>query len=332
MKKSIIYILILGLTGAFFSCNDSIEDAVEKHVYGEDENPYLRTDAEAVISMDMDFAVGHLEAHIIQLADYAEVFQKEMNMSVDQVISGLENGTVVFYNISTSRGSWDKSAMTKGTTGWYYNSAGGICEAGDATQTASVDIDKNAKTLAVNVNEKVMAGTVVAFNVGFAVNGPDYDKYVRFLFNISVTDPSIILATIHIPDGDYNSYGIDFNQYASTIQTCMQMTVSEFLANMNTAGGKIKMYMVNKDSGVWDETSSYTANAPGYWINNLGAVCNWNAAGFSLYAETNAADEILYIGRAPALAAGTTFTISVGYKDTSNEKNFFRFILTVILD
>ena len=113
MKKSIIYILIFGLIGAFFSCNDSIEDAVEKHVYGEDESPYLRTDVEAVITTNMKFAVGHLEPHIIKLTDYAETFQREMNMTVDQVISGLASGSVVFYNINTSKGSWDKSAMTK---------------------------------------------------------------------------------------------------------------------------------------------------------------------------------------------------------------------------
>jgi hypothetical protein len=339
MNKNLIYALIGFWMLALTACNDSIEDATSKHVYSESESPYLKVDTAALVTQNVNFAVGHFTAKTINLSDFADKFQKSMNMTVDQVISGLKAGTVVFYNINPTRNIWNKAKMTKGTTGWYYNTAGGVCTAGDVAQTTSLDIDTNAKTLTVNVNDTAKAGTVLAFNVGFAVKGPDYDKYVRFLFKVSITDPSIILTSISIPAGDYVTFGIDYNLYASTIQTCMGLSVKDFLANLdydsntgNPTSGTIHMYMVNPKTGVWDSTSAYTADNPGYWMNALGAVCFWGDAGFSLFADTNSKDQMLYIGRAPALKAGSTFTISVGYKDKQKTGNFFRFIITVTLE
>jgi len=336
--KNLTYILMGCFIFTFVACSDDIEDATSKHVYDENENPYLRTDADATVTTDMEFAVGHFEAQTVKLADYANKFQEKMNMDVDQVINGLKDGSVVFYNISISKNSWDKTEMTKGSTGWYYNSAGGITDDSES-YIASLEIDKDAKTLIVNVNEQATAGTILAFNVGFAVNGPDYDDYVRFSFNVSVTDPSIIITNVTIPDGDYASAGIDFNQYAETIQICMGMNVQEFLDNLDYNGdtgeetdGNIHMYVINNETGEWDETSGYTAEKPGYWMNAEGAVCDYGVTGYSLYANTKNGDQVLYIGRAPGLTAGTKFTISVGYKDTTNENNFFRLIITATLE
>ena len=336
--QKIIFALFGFCLFAITSCSDSIEDATSKHVYSEDESPYLKSNSNAIVSSALEFAVGHFEAKTIKLTDYAAKFQENMNMTVDQVIAGLKNGTVVFYNINTTRNIWNKAAMTKGTTGWYYNTAGGVCSASDAAQTASLDIDTNAKTLIVNVNNTAQAGTILDFNVGFAVKGPDYDNYVRFAFNVSITDPSLIITSISIPAGDYNAYGIDFNNYASTIKTCFGYSVKDFFSNLDYNGdtgapttGTIHMYVIDPVSGVWNETGTFTAEPPGYWLNDKGAICNWNAAGFSLYANTKNTDQMLYIGRAPALAAGTKFTISIGYRDKNNVNNFIRFIITATL-
>jgi ribosomal protein L21E len=336
--KNLTYILMAGFIFTFVACSDDIEDATSKHVYGKNENPYLRTDVDAIVTTDMEFAVGHFEAQTVDLEDYAGKFEEEMGMNVDQVISGLENGTIVFYNIFVSKSRWNKAERTKGSAGWYYNSAGGVTDDSESYMV-SLEIDTNAKALIVNVNEQAAAGTVLAFHVGFAVDGPDYDNYVRFSFNVSVTDPSIIITSVTIPDGDYASAGIDFNQYAETIQICMGMTVQKFLANLDhngdtgeETGKSIHMYVVNPTTKEWDASSSYTAEAPGYWLNAQGTVCNWGDAGYSLYANTKNGDQVLYIGRAPDLSVGTTFTLSIGYKDTMNENNFFRFIIAITLE
>jgi len=331
MKKNLIYTIIGCCILTLTACNDSIMDATSKHVYNESESPYLKVNADALVTKDMEFSVGHFAAQTINLSDYADKFKANMNMTVDQVIAGLKDGTVVFYNISTTKNTWNKAPMTKGTTGWYYNSAGGVCTSTDETLTASIDIDTNAKTLTVNATRNAKAGTVMPLNVGFAVKGPDYDDCVRFKFNVSIVDPSIILTSITIPSD--KAFSIDFNQYAVVIETCMGMSVEEFITNLDNNGGKtIHMYVINTKTGVWDSTSGYTANAPGYWMNNLGAVCAWGTTGFTLYAETDAEKQMLNLGRADGLAAGSEYKISVGYKDTNNEKNFFRFIITVTLE
>lgn len=330
MKKNLIYTLIGCCILTLTACNDSITDATSKHVYSESESPYLKVNADALVTKNMEFSVGHFAAQTINLSDYADKFKANMNMTVDQVIAGLKDGTVVFYNINPTRNIWSKAPMTKGTTGWYYNSAGGVCASTDETLTASIDIDTNAKTLTVNATSAAKAGTVMPLNVGFAVKGPDYDNYVRFKFNVSIVDPSIILLSITVPSG--KAFSIDFNQYATVIKTCMGMSVEEFLANLdNNAGKSIHMYVIDPKTGAWDSTSKYTANPPGYWMNNLGAVCVWNTVGFTLYAEVDAENHALNLGRADGLASGSEYKISVGYKDTKNENNFFRFIITATL-
>ncbi|MCU4162362.1 DUF4859 domain-containing protein [Carboxylicivirga caseinilyticus] len=332
MKKINIYFLATCFLIGLYSCED-YDDFSSKHVYSEDENPYLRVDADATIITDTEFEVGRFEPYTIQLDDYAEKFETEMGMTVDQVISGLNNGTVLFYNINLSRNIWNKAAKTKGSNGWYYNSSGVISAEGDNNLTATVEVDPNSKTLIVNALEAAKAGTVFQINVGFAVNGPDYDQYIRFLFNVSITDPSIILTSITIPAGDYNNFGIDLEQYADIIEYNIGMTLDDFVNSFDhNGGGTIHMNMVDIESTEWDLTSSYTANPPGYWLNNEAKVCNWGETGFSLYAETNLSDKVLYIGRAPELASGNKYNLSVGYRDTSDDSKFFRFIITATLE
>ena len=331
MKKYIISAFILTVCCLLPACSDSYEDATDKHLYGEEESPYLRIDQAATVTTEIEFAVARLEPFVINLADYNELFQEKMRLTVDQAISGLQDGSVVFYNINTTRNHWNKAEKTRGSTGWYYNTAGGVTNESDASKTVSIELDAGNKRLIVHPIEDIVVGTSVSFNVGFAVNSTDYDDYVRFAFQTSYTDPSIVMLNVTIPAGDYASYGIDLNKYRETIALCMDMTLDEFLASIDTFGGTVRMYAVNPQSGVWDETSGYTANAPGYWMTSQGAVCSWGATDFTLYAELAAGDEMLYIGRAPALAAGNKYTLSIGYRDTVNPSYFFRFIITATL-
>ena len=99
MKKYIIYAFIVSVFCVFSACSDSYEDATSKHIYGEDENPYLRIDPQATVTSEIDFAVERLEPYVINLEDYNDLFQEKMGLTTDQVISGLQNGSVLFYNI-----------------------------------------------------------------------------------------------------------------------------------------------------------------------------------------------------------------------------------------
>lgn len=57
MKKNFIYALIACFTLSLAACSTDPEDATSKHVYGENENPYLKTNADAVVSTKAEFPI-----------------------------------------------------------------------------------------------------------------------------------------------------------------------------------------------------------------------------------------------------------------------------------
>lgn len=329
MKKNILYIATVCIALGFSACSTDPEDAVEKHVYTENESPYLRTDASANISTTAEFRKGHVVAKTINLKDYAETIQTKLGMTVDDMIAGLETGKVVFYNINTSRGIWDKTAMTKGTTGWYYNKSGQIASS-EADAAGYIDIDKTTKSLIVGVPENSSAGISFSANVGFAINnGQNYDNYVRFITQISVTDPGLIMPTFTISAGDYSSYEVKFADYSTAIEACLGMTASEFNSVVQDSSGDIAMYMVD-DEGNWDTTSSYTANGIGYWLDASGKVTTWGKDGFSYFVETH--DGSVGIGRAPGVAAGTQVKLHFVYASKTDKSKFVEFVCNATLE
>lgn len=104
------------------SCSDDYNDASTKHVYGENEDPYLKVDEDAQITQTATFKINIASSTtqtVVKLEDYAEQFETQLGMSVDGVLSGLEDGSVVFYPINASRNKWTKTAYTKDDSGWY---------------------------------------------------------------------------------------------------------------------------------------------------------------------------------------------------------------------
>lgn len=92
MKKNILYVLLGGLLLSLAACSENWEDATSKHVYGENENPYLRADAEATVTKKIQFGAG--QTQIINLSDYAELFQVKLGMTLDEAIAGISSGKV----------------------------------------------------------------------------------------------------------------------------------------------------------------------------------------------------------------------------------------------
>lgn len=328
MKKNILYVLLGGLFLSLTACSENWEDATSKHVYGENENPYLRADAEATVTQKIQFGAG--QTQIISLSDYAELFQTQLGMTVDEAIAGISSGKVVFHSINAARNTWDRTAPNKGTTGWYFDVMGNISSQADANFT--VELNTSDKTIMINALENVVAGSTLSINVGFAINGTDFDQYVRILSEIVIIDVPIEVS-INIPDGEYSAASIEFNDYADKIQECFGMTVAEFCEGLDGDGkGDIHMYSVNLESLKWDEESSYTANAPGYWMMKDGTVTNWGVAGYSLFAECSISDETLNIGRSATPVAGDKYTISIGFRDKTNKANLLRFVINITME
>lgn len=325
MKKNFIYTLIGCFALSLAACSTDPEDATSKHVYGENENPYLKTNANAVVSTKAEFPISRLEAKTIKLTDYAEKFHTYLGMTVDETLAALSSGSVAFYPINTSKNCWNKTAPTKGTTGWYYNAAGGICEA--SSGVFSIELDASNKALVLNVEETASVGTALSVNVGFAINnGMNFDDYLRFSFDITVTDPGRIVVSETIPEGDYATFSINFSDYADAIKTCTSMTVKEFSKAVmeDSKTGSMAMYLVGSD-GNWDETCNYTANGLGYWLTASAQVCNWGDSAV-FFVETG--DGCVNIGRYAGIASGVVVKVHFIYALKADKSKFVEFIVS----
>ena len=83
-----------------------------------------------------------------------------------------------------------------------------------STQTNAnftVELNVSNKTLVVSALENVMVGSSVSINVGFAINGTDFDQYVRILSEIAIVDVPVEVS-INIPDGEYSAASIAFKE------------------------------------------------------------------------------------------------------------------------
>ncbi|MCH3971149.1 MAG: DUF4859 domain-containing protein [Prevotella sp.] len=321
MKKNILYAVATGIVLIMISCSTDPNDAVSKHVYKENESPYLRADTSADIAVSAEFRKGHIINKTILLKDYAEKIQSHLGMTVDDMITGLASGKVVFYNINVNRGCWDKTAPND-SSGWSYNNSGNIS---DTAQVASIKLDTENKALILSVPTNSSAGVSVNENVGFAVNnGKDYDNYVRFNISMAVSDPGTIIKTISIPTGDYSATEVNFSDMESAIKTCMGMTVTDFNKMVQDADGNIALYMVDAN-GKWITGRDYTANGLGFWCDANGNPRNWGS-GCEYFVETH--DGSVGIGRYAGIPSGTQVKIHFVYACKTDNSKYIELVIT----
>ena len=331
MKKNFIYALVGCLAFSLAACSDDPMDATSKHVYGPEENPYLKTDLTATISTSQEFPVQRIDvAQEIKLADYADVFHAQLGMTVDEAVNAVSSGSVVFYPINVTRGQWLRNAApTKGTHGWHFNSAGGLCDASSASY--SVEFDAAKKAVVISCNSNIALGNY-SFNVGFAIdNGYNFDDYVRFSNSFSVTDPSKIVLTGTFPpeDGSYNGFSINFVNHADVINVCMDMSIKEFEEALS--GGLISIYMVKAD-GTWDTEASYSAGGyGGYWFTLDGKYTTWgNSSAYFIEMGDGDSDGNLdvKVGRYPGdVPTGTTLKLNFVIVLDSDHSKYVEFIV-----
>lgn len=283
MKKGYIYLLMTTLAFAGVSCNSSDPDeAFSKHVYAEGEAPYLRTNLAANATVDVEFPVARInQPVVINLKDYANFFHKNLNMTLDETLAKLDAGEVVFYNISVSRGAWDLTPPTiTGAEGWYYNANSAIC--GEADAMFSAELNRTAKTITVKALNEPEAGATAGINLGFAVkNGHDFDDYVRFSVNAAVTDPSLLMVSVSVPNESYGVGAFNFNDYDVTIQKAMNMTAKDFIKALEN--DEVDVYLVKNGERVLNDDGTrpdYTSGAYGYWLDSDLNITGWDGAGY----------------------------------------------------
>ena len=109
MKKNILLALCCCSLLAFTGCSDDYTDATSKHIYGENENPYLKTNTNAQVTSNVALEVNGKHAYVLNLSDYTDKFEELMGMSADAAVAGLDTKATVFYPINTTRNQWLKT-------------------------------------------------------------------------------------------------------------------------------------------------------------------------------------------------------------------------------
>lgn len=338
MKKNILFALCCASLLAFTACSDDYTDASTKHVYGENENPYLKSNeaAQMVTSATMKINIASaITRTIVNLADYATQFEEQMGMSVDGTIKGLEDGSIVFYPINTTRNQWLKTAYTKDNAGWYFNSANQPCAADDADKKATVILDKASKTLVAELTPEAAGGTALELNVGFAKNGSDYDSYLRFTLKMNVQDPTLVALpytfsyagayTVELPDVKDEAGVVSKVNYEANIKDVFGLTIDEFVAAVTD--GTIQFRLADSATGEWKPNVSA---GKVYYTNVEGAETTAEADDFAVsvsYEKSNNNREALIFEYNDKLAEGTTGVISVGFVDKNDASKSLRFVV-----
>lgn len=317
MKRN-IFLSFCCFTLLFFTaCSNDYEDATSKHVYGENENPYLKLNTAAQVEFEQSLNIRKATSITVNLADYASLFEEQMGMSVDAVVSGLESGETVFYPIDVTKNEWLKTVYNAGT-GWYFNSANQPCTADDADSRATVSLDAAARTLTFALTENGQtSGLALEVNVGFAVNGPDYDDYTRFTFTVSVNDPALVIRDEYLQYA--GTADAELADYASNISEIFGMTVDQFIAAINS--GDVLFSLADPATGEWVEKGTALI----YYAGLDGAVVD--AVNYATSAEYNKDLQTLVFSYNETLAVDTYGQISAGFVSANDETQSIRFLI-----
>lgn len=333
MKKYIISALALTAMMGFTACNsDDPMESTSKHVYAEGEAPYLRTNTQATASFSLQFPLASIEEpQTIDLKQCASIFHKNLNMTLDETINALENGTVVMYNINPSRGCWDLTPANCGLSGWNYNSYGIAQDPAEAI--ASVEFDADAKALVVKMFNEPAVGSIVNVHLGFAKpNGKDFDTYCRVSIDMAVTNPGTVITSVNLPQsGGYQSTTISFDDFKEDIEYSMKMSLDDFCA---IADDSSVLAMTMEDAnGNWLTGYNYTAgSALSYWLGADFKPTGWDGSGWpnnTFFIETYGEDRSVGIGTSAANNVAGSYLLRFNYSLVDDPDTFVEFIVTV---
>ncbi len=326
---------------SFSACEDDYSEASSKHVYGETENVPLKGSDAANGTTSVTLREDPVT---VSLADFDEPIKAAMDMTMDEALAGIDNGTVRFYVVNPNRRVWDKTPANCGDNTWGISAQGSVTGADNAAYT--VKFDRNAKTLTYALGPAAVSGTVGSIVVGFVKIDGDSTFPVNFRIACSVTvpDKSMVEVTGTIPTGDYSAYSINFADYAENIEYALGVTdLTGFAKDLDTGGGnKYIMYLLDGSGNRFGGDGQYTANGLGYWADASNNVTTWGADGFHHFVELAPWDDetedyatnggIMNIGRAPGVASGEEVNASFVLVPRSDAKKALTFIVKLVCE
>lgn len=289
MKKIfLIAMMACAVFGTMTSCSDDYEDASKPHVYGETENPPVKgSDANMVTaSMKMKQAEAGTEVKIVDLSVYSDKIQEQLDMSLDEAIAGLGNGTVRFLPVNPARRVWDKTAANAGDNKWYLTSAGTVASSEDAA--ATMEFLPTSKEVKITLTQNATTG-IVPVTFGFVkTDNSAYPVNFRCQALVTVTDASVCDVELTVPKGGYASTFFKFSEIAKNIDFAFGIKdLKELAKGLDTESPVYNVYMMDAKGNLNGGPGKYTANGAGYWLTETFDIVNWGKEGFAMFIEPN---------------------------------------------
>lgn len=307
------------------ACSNDYEDSTSVHVYGPNENPPVKADQAVTASGVFEMTGGQEEPVKIDVFEYDEMIQSAFGITAQELVTKL-GGEYVVAPINPNRMVWLKNPSNTGDKyGWYVSKTGNVCEADDSNIYGKVVYNEAGHCFEFYIDPN--GGGSVPVQIGFAKNDVNYNKHVRFIFNVTAYDKSYAFLEFTIPAGDYNAYELYPDEVAENIEYVFGMTTSQFLSALGN--GQLALYMIDHETNayIWDGES--TANAGGYWCGADGSIKTWGD-GCAYYIEPWLEDEppCFGIGRYPGIDPGTVHTIKFGVADVNDHAKALSFFCT----
>lgn len=291
MKKILYSVLLacatLSLTTA---CSEDYEDATEKHIYGENENPPLKGSDANMPSAGLAMAQAEAGTQVmtVSLTDYEETVSSQLGMSLDEAIAALNGGSVKFLVANPARRVWDKTAANAGDNKWALSAAGIVTDPENAS--IIVEFVPTSKQLKFQLTDKAVAG-IIPVVVGFVkTDDSAYSTNFRCQSLITVTDASVVNVDVFVPKGDYAVGSVALGDYAKNIDFAFGVTPYDLTVGIDTADPLYDAYLMDASGNLYGGPDSYTANGAGYWMTEALEITSWGAEGFALFVEPNIYD------------------------------------------
>lgn len=348
MKKILYSVLLacatLSLTTA---CSEDYEDATEKHIYGENENPPLKGSDANMPSAGLSMAQAEAGTQVmtVSLTDYEETVSSQLGMSLDEAIAALNGGSVKFLVANPARRIWDKTAANAGDNKWALSAAGIVTDPENAS--IIVEFVPTSKQLKFQLTDKAVAG-IIPVVVGFVkTDDSAYSTNFRCQSLITVTDASVVNVDVFVPKGGYAFGRVPLADYAKNIDFALGVTPAELTIGLDAL--TYEAYLMDASGNLYGGPESelgYTAGAPGYWMTQNAEIINWGAEGFAFFIEPSLwyqaedgewymyEEGYLHIGRLDndTPASGTVINFNYVLKPSGNKNKSLTFMFTVTFE
>ncbi len=278
MKKIfLIAMMACAVFATMTSCSDDYEEASKPHVYGENENPPLKgSDANMVsVAMKMKQAEAGTEVKTVDLSAYSEKIQEQLGMSLDEAISGIENGTVRFLPVNTARRLWDKKKPNAGENKWYLNASGSVVDSLKLA-AATIEFVPSLKQVNIVLTDSAKAG-IIPVTFGFVkTDDSAYPVNFRCQTLVTVTDASVCDVALTVPKGDYAAAQFKFETVAKNIEYAFGVTdLKEFAKGLDKDSPVYDVYLMDATGNLYGGPGKYTANGAGYWMTADLGITTW---------------------------------------------------------